>query len=387
MLNWNGWLDTVECVESLIRSDYPNFQIIVCDNHSSDESLVRLKEWARGILEVETAVSDDSGHRWAYRPVPKPLQYAEYDYSHGKPQLGDDDPSLTFIQTGSNLGYAGGNNIGIEYAVHNDADYIWILNNDTVVERETLSRLVLHAEADKQIGIVGSKLMQYGTADTIQALGGGALDERWGKDNQFGRGLQSAQHQDETLDLQHVIGAAMLVRTDAVQDVGLMEESYFLYREETDWCIQMRNRGWRLTYCPGAIVWHKEGHSIGFKSLLHDYYSVRNMLYLIQKFYPSNLPTAVAFLVFITICPKIVRLQFRRLKYVLKAFFDFGRGVQGRGDLLPDFEALARKLAIEHGDHHNLREKLAAVDFRVKPLPAQPSPEIQRGTKRSVESA
>ena len=135
------------------------------------------------------------------------------------------------------------------------------------------------------------------------------------------------------------------------------------------------------------MVWHKEGHSIGFKSLLHDYYSVRNMLYLIQKFYPSNLPTAIAFLVFITICPKILRMQFRRLRYVLKAFRDFGRGVQGRGDLLPDFEALARKLAIEHGDHHNLREKLAAVDFRVKPrATVQPSPEVQKA-RDSAESA
>ena len=359
--------------------------MVVCDNHSSDDSLVRLKEWAQGILEVETAVSD-SGHRWAYRPVPKPLQYAEYDCSAERRPFSKSDPPLTFIQTGANLGYAGGNNIGIEYAMQNDAKYVWILNNDTVVERETLSRLIALAEADPTVGIVGSKLMQYGTPDTIQALGGGALDERWGKDNQFGRGFKSAQHEDQELELEHVIGASMLVRMETIRDVGLMEESYFLYREETDWCIQMRNKGWRLTYCPGSIVWHKEGHSIGFKSLLHDYYSVRNMLYLIQKFYPSNLPTAVAFLVFITICPKIVRMQFKRLKYVIKAFYDFGRGVQGRGNLLPDFQALARKLAMEHGEHHNLREKLAAVDFRVKPL-AQPLPEVPKSEEKSAETA
>lgn len=383
VLNWNGWLDTVECVESLFRSDYPNLHVVVCDNRSSDESLTRLKEWAQGILEVESAVSE-AGHRWAYRPIPKPLQFAEYDCTGGRPNFRKNDPRLTFIQTGANLGYAGGNNVGIEYGLVNDADYVWILNNDTVVGRETLSRMVSHAQEDSAIGIVGSKLLQYRTPDTIQALGGGSLDQRWGKDDQFGRGLRNAQHRDEALELEHVIGASMLVRAATIRDVGLMEESYFLYREETDWCIQMRLKGWRLTYCPGASVWHKEGHSIGFKSLLHDYYSVRNMLFLIRKFYPSNLPTAIAFLAFITISPKIARLQFKRLKYVLKAFYDFGRGVQGRGDLLPDFQALARKLAQDESPHVHggIREKLAAVDFRAK----RGAPPPERAAARDGES-
>lgn len=367
VLNWNGWLDTIECVESLLRSDYPNLHVVICDNNSLDNSFDRLKEWAAGGLEIESATTE-AGRRWAYRPVPKPLPYAEYTCVSGRPDYRRDDPRLTLIQTGANWGYAGGNNIGIEYALlQGDAAFVWLLNNDTVVEHDTLGRLVNHATSDQKIGIVGSKLLHYGTPDTIQALGGGSLSQVWGSDSQFGRGLKSIEHSDEALDLEHVVGASMFVRAAAIRDVGLIEESYFLYREETDWCIQMRLKGWRLSYCPGAVVWHKEGQSIGFKSILHDYYSVRNMLHLMRKFYPANLPGALAFLFLIAVCPKILRFQFKRLRYVLKAFYDFFRGIHGTGDMLPDFEVLARKLTIKsEKSHAGIREKLAAADFRVR---------------------
>jgi len=367
VLNWNGWLDTVECVESILRGDYANIQIVVCDNGSSDGSMQRLCEWADGTLEVESAVSED-GRRWAYRPVPKPLPYARYTRNEANARLPSREPKLVFVSIDSNLGYAGGNNVGLAYALAQpDVDYVWILNNDTVVERDTLARMIATAEADAHIGMVGSTLLHYRMPHAIQALGGGPFSRTFGRDYQVGRGRRLREESDQAFDLEHVVGASMLIRTPTIRDVGLLEESYFLFREETDWCIQMRQRGWRLRYCPGARVWHKEGKSIGYKSPLHDYYSVRNMLFLMQKFYPQNLPLAVLFLAIISVPPKLLRLQFKRLKYVIKAFSDFFRGIQGSGDLLPDFDALAAKLAVratEQGHKIGLRAKLAGAELR-----------------------
>jgi GT2 family glycosyltransferase len=226
--------------------------------------------------------------------------------------------------------------------------------------------MVATAETDKKIGVVGSTLLHYRPPHAVQALGGGRFSHYLGRDYQLGRG-QRHRMNDRSFDLEHVVGASMLIRTATIRQVGLIEESYFLYREETDWCIQMRQKDWRLRYCPGAIVWHKEGRSIGHRSHLHDYYSVRNMLFLMQKFYPKNLPLAIVYLAVIAIPPKLCRLQFKRLKYVFKAFGDFFRGVQGSGDLLPDFEALAADLASRSSQQEiklGLREMLAGVEFR-----------------------
>lgn len=367
VLNWNGWLDTVECVESILRSDYANIQIVICDNGSSDNSMQRLREWADGKLEVESAITD-GGHRWAYRPVPKPLPYGHHTHPHGKPEFRANDPKLIFIQIGENLGYAGGNNVGINYALSQpDVKYVWILNNDTVVQQDTLSSMVANAEGDSTIGLVGSALLQYRSPTLIQALGGGHFGRLFGQDHQIGRGTQFEKHSHRAFDLEHVVGASMLVRIAAIREVGLLEESYFLYREETDWCIRMRQQNWRLRYCRGALVWHKEGRSIGHKSYLHDYYSVRNMLFLMQKFYPTNLPLAIMFLAGIAIPPKLCRLQLKRLKYVLKAFFDFFRGVRGSGDMHSDIDALAVELAARTTKEQiaaGLREKLAGVALR-----------------------
>lgn len=341
VLNWNGWLDTVECLESLLRSDYPNHQIVVCDNGSQDHSIERLTEWADGLLELKARVDADE-RSWAYRPSPKPVPYVLYD-SHedafNVPAIAQ--TPLIFIRNGSNLGYAGGNNIGMRFAIEMlHAEYVWVLNNDTVVDRYAISHFAKAFELRPDAAVLGSRLMQYQSPDTIQALGGGQLYPRFARDTQVGRGQQAHESLDKTMELEHVIGASMFIRSNAVEDVGLLDESYFLYREETDWCLQMRKNGWSLLYCPNSVVWHKEGHSIGFKSVLHDYYAVRNMLYLIQKHYPQHLFSAFLVSFLRAAAPKLARLQFRRLRYVVKAYYDFLRGVRGKTDVNPDLYVL-----------------------------------------------
>ncbi len=333
VLNWNGWLDTVECLESLLRSDYGNFNIIVCDNDSVDGSFQRLMEWADGSLTINTT-TDDANGAWSYHPVPKPIRAVVYDLTTDThaPFL-NSDTKIIFIQTGSNLGYAGGNNAGIRYAQkYSDAKYLWILNNDTVVDPEAMRWMVEYASRDHRIGNIGATLLQYYNPDTVQALAGGTLFPMIGLDSQFGRGRSRPMTPELTKPLEHIVGASMFVRVEALRDVGLLEESYFLYREETAWCIKFRQRNWKLCYCPKAIVWHKEGRSTGFKSELHDYYSVRNMLFLVKEYYPKSLPTTLMYWACIAVLPKLLRLQFRRVSCVNRAFRDFFRGVRGKSD-------------------------------------------------------
>jgi len=310
VLNWNGWLDTVECLESLLQIPYRNHRIVVCDNGSRDGSLEHLRAWA-GASAVPCASFDSIDTAFADALAELPV--------------------LTFIQTGGNLGYGGGNNAGIRFALERlAAQYVWILNNDTVVDRDALEAMLRFAQARPDVAIVGSRLIQYFNPELIQALGGGYFQPALGRDMQLGRGRSAHRLADRAVDLDHVVGASMLVRAAAIERVGLIDESYFLYREETDWCIRMRRDGWRLAYCPESVVLHKEGRSTGFKSLLHDYYSVRNMLHLIARFYPYALATAVIASLFYTVVPKLGRLRFRRLAIVLRAYADFFRGVRGK---------------------------------------------------------
>jgi len=330
VLNWNGWLDTIECVESLLRSSRPPHQIVIVDNGSVDDSIDRICEWVDGLLVPEHLSEVTLG--WSYRPYPKPIAYAQFNGpAEAFEGSGAPETPVVLIRTGENLGYAGGNNVGIHYALARfGADYVWILNNDTIVERHALDRKIAVAQMDHQIGIVGAKLLRYQDPSKMQALGGGNVIPALGLDSQIGAGLDGSLATTQPIELEHVVGASLFVRAAAIDSVGLMDESYFLYREETDWCLKMRKNGWKLVCCPVAEVWHKQGASIGYKSVLHDYYSVRNMLFLLHKHHPRQFLLAFFMIAFRSTAAKIARLQLRRLWFVLKAFGDFFSGVRGR---------------------------------------------------------
>lgn len=309
VLNWNGWLDSIECLESILRSTRPFHRVIVCDNGSTDESLIHLKKWA----------------------IEKAIAFAEYDPKETTVH-GDPESLLVFVQIPENLGYAGGNNVGIRYALEQlSVDYVWILNNDTVVDPEALRRLVDLADSDSSIGVIGAKLINYWDRAKIQALGGGLIS-RSGRDTQLGRDCASHPQENDQIDLDHVVGASMFVRAEAIRSVGYIDERFFLFREETDWCIKMRQSKWRLLYCPTAHVWHKEGASLGSECALRDYYAIRNMFFLVQKHYPQYLAFTLVYWVFRGFGPKLVRLQFRRMAYVWRAYRDFFRGIDGKSD-------------------------------------------------------
>lgn len=315
VLNWNGWGDTVECLESLMASTHRPSPIVVCDNGSADGSLGFMKQWA-----AENGV--------AFESFDSPSEAVASAY-HGA--------SLVFIQNGENRGFAAGNNTGLRYILERTrAEYCWLLNNDAVVSPDALGAMLEIAGEDSTAGMVGCTLVNYDEPKVVQAVGGGYILPVVCHDTQLGRGKARRTATSRRIELDHLIGACLLVRSQAIRDVGLMDESYFLYREETDWCIRMRRHGWRLYCRPDATVRHKQARSVGFKSPTHDYYAVRNILRLVQKFFPKSLPVAFAYYALRALLPKLVRLQFARALAVCIALRDFVAGVDGRATVHSD---------------------------------------------------
>ena len=322
VLNWHGWADTIECLESVFRQDYPNYRVVVCDNASRDGSFEKIRAWAAGDLPVD-GPGDHPLARLQTPPVPKPIRVAAFD---APPAEGADasDAPLVLIRTGGNLGFAGGNNVGIRFARREPGTkYIWLLNNDTVVDAAALSRMVEEAERDPQVAMVGSKLMDYERPGEIQTIGGGRVTRWRGLTYPIGAGEQDEGQWEERFDPDYITGASLLARAEAIDEIGEMDESYFLYSEEVDWCLRARRRRFALRYSPGSVVWHKGGRSVGYGSSLHDYHTVRSMLLLVRNFYPHLLPITFVYSLGRCLAPKIVRLQYDRFRAVLRAYRDF----------------------------------------------------------------
>lgn len=294
MVNWRGAKDTIECLESLLRSDVP-VHAIVCDNDSGDGSVEALLGWARGERGYEARPGPLAP--LTIPPLEKPVAH-EYLCNEGAFASGPQVP-LTIIETGGNLGYAGGNNVGIRFALANpDIDIVWLLNNDTVVEPSTAGAILSAFDADPRLGTVGAALRYYHRPSHHQMLGGMRFS-RWttravgiGAGSAVGAPVDADQVSQET---DFVCGASLAVSRAFLQTVGLMGEEYFLYYEEIDWAIRNAGR-FGIGFAPAAIVYHKEGGSIGSsgakgqRSALSDYHHARSKLLFGRKHFPALLP-------------------------------------------------------------------------------------------------
>jgi GT2 family glycosyltransferase len=205
LVNWNGWSDTLACLESLVLLNYPDFRIVVCDNGSTNDSSLRIRQWMHS----------------------RPERFAEYSRSVGEHGGdGGEDAPLVLINTGSNLGFAGGSNVGIRYAMaRGDGDYCWLLNNDTVTEPDALSHLVTRMQEDQSIGICGSTLRLYAKQERVQALGGGHYYRWIGLPWHYGRFSHwpgTVPRQPAESRMNYIEGASMLVSRQFIEQVGLL---------------------------------------------------------------------------------------------------------------------------------------------------------------------
>lgn len=308
ILNWNGWKDTIECLESVFRLEYPNYQVIVCDNDSGDGSIQKLMAWADGQLQFRVSESSLLTSLTS-PPISKPVDYVVYNRREAELSKGSGKAwPLTIIQTGGNLGFAGGNNVGLRYIqAIGDGDFVWLLNNDTVVKPDSLTWMVKRMEENPRAGICGSFMPYYSDPNRIWTSGGGLYNRWLAKSRSIDVGKQVCQastREDVEKKMFFVAGASMLVTKGFLNAVGLMSEEYFLYFEEPDWSMRgMKN--YSLAYAPESIVYHKVGASTENKVTM--YYMFRNQLLFTKKFFPE-----AYFIVYVRVVINKFKYQFRQ---------------------------------------------------------------------------
>lgn len=252
---WNGWADTLECLRSLEADEYPNKQILVVDNGSTDGTADRIQ------LEGLHA---------------------------------------SVITCPTNLGFTGGNNVGLAEALRLGARYAFLLNNDTTLEADALTRLVEAAEVATGVGLLSPVVHYYDVPGEVWFSGaeicmrrGEALHANVATDVGLSDALSSLSRKVQISNSEWVSGCAVLVRMEAVLDVGGFDDRFFLTWEDVDWCLRMRQQGWGVSVVGDARIYHKCGRSGARLAGIHRYYAVRNSLLFMAKhaglFYPSAL--------------------------------------------------------------------------------------------------
>ena len=235
ILNWNGWKDTVACVMSLQALTYANFEIILVDNGSTDGSVDHLER---------------------------------------------EFPLVTLLQTGANLGFGGGCNVGIRHALSQGVDYIWLVNSDATVDPEALTALVRVAEKNPVLGSVGSVLFDADKPSQVQLWGGGRVNLWLGRSN----------HCLSPGPISFISGASLLLRRAALERVGLFDDSsFFMYWEDTDLGFRLRKDGWQLAVSSDSRIWHKQSASLGLGNPLLDEYATRSCVRFLRRHAPMPL--------------------------------------------------------------------------------------------------
>lgn len=232
---WNGLEDTLECLRSLLQDGYPNFEIVVVDNGSTDGSAEALRE----------------------KKFP-----------------------VRILSAPSNLGFTGGNNLGLAEAQRMGARYAFLLNNDTTLEKGAIGALVEAAEAREGAGIC-APVMHYFDEPSKIWFAGSRLSL-----NRAEASHDLSIHPNRTSAPYHtpwVSGCAMLVRMLAVEQVGGFDDRFYLTWEDVDWCVRMRSEGWFVMVVPKARIFHKCARSGSRLKGIRSYYAVRNSLLLASK--------------------------------------------------------------------------------------------------------
>lgn len=302
ILNWNGAADTLACLDSLAALTYPNFNVVVVDNGSTDDSLARLRPYTA--------------------PYP-----------------------LTLLETGRNLGYAGGNNVGTQHALDHGADFVLVLNNDTTGAPDLLDRLLEAAQRTPDAGVFSARIMYFDEREKVWFDGArwnpASMQLEWpGQDSQESA-LGTMDH-----DTDYASGAALFFRAGVARQIGLLDETFFLVWEEVDWCFRARKAGWRNIVVPAAKVWHKIGVSFGSESSpLRTYFSIRNELLWFSRHAPFSVRLRLWMKNLRRLIPKfsIGRGQSPWIKRLLWSVQDYVRAWLGRGNRL---EYLATRRAI-----------------------------------------
>lgn len=239
VLTWNGKNDTLECLESLSKINYFNHKILVVDNASNDSTKEAVKS-----------------------------KYTDVEY----------------IYNLKNLRYAGGNNVGIDYALNNHADYILLLNNDTIAEPNFLKHLINTAESNPINGIIGPKIFYYAQKNLIWYAGGKI---EWWKGWIYHRGIRELDNEKYSfrIETDFVTGCCILIKRNVIEKIGKLNENYYMYGEDVDFCIRASRAGFKIWFEPEAKVWHKISVSTGGHfSWFKNYNKLKSQLKIFSRY-------------------------------------------------------------------------------------------------------
>lgn len=240
ILNWNGKEDTYECLKSVQKLNYSNYQIIIVDNGSEDNSVLFFRQ---------------------------------------------EFPDILMIENGTNLGYAGGNNPAIEMAIDKNFDYVLLLNNDAIVDPQLLNSFVDASKNNPLAGVFGAKIYHLNEPLKIWFAGGKILPNTLDASHEGGGEIDNNGSWEEIRPIDYACGCALFFKSDVVKTIGLLESKFFLMWEETDFCYRARRAGFECLFVPKALVWHKISASFkgGGEGYLQKYFMVRNRLLWIER--------------------------------------------------------------------------------------------------------
>ncbi|MBI3956290.1 glycosyltransferase family 2 protein, partial [Candidatus Gottesmanbacteria bacterium] len=244
LVNWNGKNDTLACLASLrqVKSQKSKVKSIIVDNGSSDNSVEAIRK---------------------------------------------NFPDVEVIETCRNLGFSGGNNVGIRHALEKRADFVWLLNNDTMVDKMALGALT-DVFKDSAVSVAGSKIYfapghefhkeRYQKTELGKVIwyAGGLID--WENMYASHRGVDEVDkgQYDRVEETPFVTGCSMMVKKEVFEKIGLLDEKFFAYLEDLDFCLRAKCAGYKLLYVPQSVVWHENAGSSGVGSDTHQYYMTRN---------------------------------------------------------------------------------------------------------------
>jgi len=284
ILNWNGWLDTIECLESLYQISYSNYEVILIDNGSKDGSLEEIRTYLEGKKIVASKFFE-------YSLDNKPILVSDYTKAQADSE-GDrgcemaDLPAnrrLILIRNDKNYGFAEGNNIAIKYALTAlNSEYILLLNNDTVVKVDFLDELIKAIECDQSFGFAGPIIYYYdynGQKDIINVAGIDLIIKR-GLYHRFGAGEIDRGQYNTIRVVDYLEGSCLLIKSAMLDNIGLFDSRYFAYWEEADLCIRGRDAGYKCICVPTAKIWHKVSSSA--PKGLKLYYMTRNRFWFVK---------------------------------------------------------------------------------------------------------
>ena len=244
ILNWNSYDLTQDCLLSLQKIDYPAFEVILVDNGSVDGSVEKLQQ---------------------------------------------EFPCARFIRNDRNLGFPAGNNVAIRDALTRNPDYLLLLNNDTVVAPDFLTALVRVAESDPQTGILNPKIYYFEPSDHIW-YAGGVNKPWWSFPKHLGMQKRDNGKYNQTREVSFTTGCALLIKTEVVRRIGMLDEVYFLGFEDVDWSNRALRAGYKAVYVPASRIWHKVSivtkRNLG--KAVKDFYYVRNSILLFRKHSPRK---------------------------------------------------------------------------------------------------